>query len=119
MVDPSLFISESRKIVKMFSVVGLNESKISKYREEDNTMRFVQNIDIIKKNIKINSGKIEPNDNEKWYIFINPRLLLNKNDSYWMRIEYSKKYECPVTSLRVIECDYESPEYLVCCCINS
>lgn len=41
------------------------------------------------------------------------RLLLNKNMNYWLRIQYSKHYETPLTALRVIECDYESPEYLV------
>ena len=56
------------KIVKNFCVIGLSESNITKnkYRDEDNIpLRFVQNIDIIKKNMKINVDKVE-NENVKW-----------------------------------------------------
>jgi hypothetical protein len=28
-------------------------------------------------------------------------------------MEYTKKYENPITYMKLIECEYESPEYLV------
>jgi hypothetical protein len=54
------------KIIKNFCVIGLNENKITKYKDEDNIkFKFVQRIDIIRKNMKINVDKIE-NENVKW-----------------------------------------------------
>lgn len=54
------------KIIKNFCVIGLNETKITKYKDEDNIKtKFVQRIDIIRKNMKINVDKIE-NENVKW-----------------------------------------------------
>ena len=41
------------------------------------------------------------------------RLFLSKNTNHWLRIQYAKKYEDPITNMRVIECEYEGPEYLV------
>ncbi len=46
-------------------------------------------------------------------IMILLRLLVNKSTNHWMRIQYTRKYENPITYIKVIECDYESPEYLV------
>ena len=57
--------NEIQKLIKMFCVIGLEETKITKYREEDSQMKFVQDIDIVKKNMKINVERVE-NDNEKW-----------------------------------------------------
>jgi hypothetical protein len=59
--------NEVQKLIKTFCVVGIEETKITKYKEEDNNMRFVQDIDIIKKKMKINVERVE-NENEKWYI---------------------------------------------------
>ena len=58
------------KIVKNFFVIGLSETNNGKikYKDEDNTaLKFVQNIDIIKKNMMINVDKVG-NENVKWYI---------------------------------------------------
>ena len=58
------------KIVKNFFVIGLSETNNAKikYKDEDNTaLKFVQNIDIIKKNMMINVDKVG-NENVKWYI---------------------------------------------------
>ncbi len=41
------------------------------------------------------------------------RLMVNKSTCHWLRIEYTKKYESPVTFIKVVECEYESPNYLV------
>jgi hypothetical protein len=65
MVDSSLFQKDIRKILKTFCVVGLNESKITRYKEDDTIHRFVQNVDIIQKNMKVNLQKLEY-ENEKW-----------------------------------------------------
>ena len=96
------------KIIKMFCVVGLNENKITKYRDEENVqMKFVQCVDIIKKNMKINCEKIE-NENVKW-------LILNKKTNFWLRIGYSRKYDNPITFLKIIECniDPNNPNFLL------
>ena len=43
------------------------------------------------------------------------RLILSKKNNYWLRIGYSRKYDNPVTFLKVIECDFEpnNPNYLL------
>lgn len=55
--------SVNSRVVKLFCVVGLNENKITKYAEED--AKYVQKIDLIKKNIRVNIDKLEY-ENEKW-----------------------------------------------------
>ena len=55
---------ENGKLIKMFCVVGLDETKLTKYNE-DNSLRFIQKIDIIKKKMKIDYLKFE-NTDEKW-----------------------------------------------------
>lgn len=54
--------NEPRNIIKSFCAVGLNENTIKKY-DEDTNSRYVQNVDIVQKNI---SGNIEI-EGEKWY----------------------------------------------------
>jgi hypothetical protein len=46
-------------------------------------------------------------------------MCINKTLHYWIRVQYNKVYDSPVTSIRVIECDYESPEFLVITNINN
>lgn len=41
------------------------------------------------------------------------RLRICKNNSYWLTIKYSLRYNEPITGFNVIGCEYESPEYLV------
>lgn len=62
---------DSLKVVKKFAVIGLNETKLTKYTEQDQSkIRYVDNIDIVHKDMKIPVDKIEPNENEKWFIII-------------------------------------------------
>ena len=56
---------EIQKLIKMFCVIGLDETKITKYNAEEIYVRFVQDIDIIKKQMKISGQGVE-NENEKW-----------------------------------------------------
>ena len=56
---------ESQRIIKSFCVVGLNENKITKDLEEEENIKYISNIDIIQKNMRVNLEKIE-NENEKW-----------------------------------------------------
>lgn len=57
--------NEIRKLIKSFCVVGIDGAKITKYREEDNQTRFVQNVDVVRRKMKINVERVE-NENEKW-----------------------------------------------------
>ncbi len=61
-MEQSKYNSDSR-VIKNFCVVGLNENKITKYIEEEN--KYVQRMDIIKKNLRLNLDKVEY-ENEKW-----------------------------------------------------
>ena len=108
MVEMNERSSDNCKVIKMFCVVGLNENKLTKYKEEDNIqIKYLQNIDIVKKNIMINCDKIEK-DNTKW-------LILSKKNNQWLRIGYSKKYDNPITFLKIIECilDPYDADYLL------
>jgi hypothetical protein len=69
MVD-SLFSPTDKKIMQMFAIVGLKEGTVTKYDEKDNNLKYVQNIDIVKKSIGINIKTYEK-DNEKWSNFTN------------------------------------------------
>ncbi len=53
----------SERVIKSLCVVGLNENKITKYLEEE--CKYVQRMDIIKKNIRVNLEKLEY-ETEKW-----------------------------------------------------
>ena len=35
------------------------------------------------------------------------RLILSRKNNFWLRIGYSRKYDNPVTFLKVIECDLD------------
>jgi hypothetical protein len=54
-----------RKIIKLFCVVGLNENKLTRYKEDETPSKYVQNIDIIQKNLNTQEKKFEQ-PNEKW-----------------------------------------------------
>ena len=84
----SLSQNDTGKIIKSFCVVGLNESKLTKYNEVD-SHPFVQNIDILQKTLK--------------------------TTNCWLRIQYSTSYHEPITDFKIVECEYstESPDYLV------
>ena len=102
----SLSQNDTGKIIKSFCVVGLNESKLTKYNEVD-SHPFVQNIDILQKTLKVNMDKIEK-ENEKW-------IKIIKTTNCWLRIQYSTSYHEPITDFKIVECEYstESPDYLV------
>ena len=97
-------VEEKNKIIKSFFIIGLNESLIQKYEEEENPPRFTQDIDIFVKDLPHNYKP--QNDDEKW-------ILIIKEKNVWLRIKYSNNYNSPITDLQLIECDYESPEYLL------
>jgi hypothetical protein len=61
----SIFQNENGRVVKLFCAVGLNEQKLTKYIDEEENIKYVQNIDVLKKNMKLNLDKLEY-DNEKW-----------------------------------------------------
>lgn len=48
-----------------------------------------------------------------FYQIIIFRLRICKNNSYWLTIKYSLRYNEPITGFNVVGCEYESPEYLV------
>ena len=56
---------EISKLMKMFCVIGLDETKVTKYLEEENKVRFVQDLDIVKKKKTIDKETILK-ENEKW-----------------------------------------------------
>ena len=47
-------VDERNKIIKSFFVIGLNENLIQKYEEDSNPPRFVQDIDILIKDLPKN-----------------------------------------------------------------
>lgn len=59
----------SEKLLKSFIVCGFNEQNIIEYNPESNNSNvknFIQNIDIIEKDLGINLDKFEK-ENELWY----------------------------------------------------
>ena len=97
-------IEEKNKIIKSFYVIGLNESLIQKYDDNAKTPCFVQDMDILVKDLPHNYKPL--NEDEKW-------ILLIKEKNVWLRIKYNNNYVSPITELIMVECDYESPEYLL------
>ena len=97
-------IDERNKIIKSFFVIGLNENLIRKYEEDSNPPRFVQDIDILVKDLPKNYSP--ENQDEKY-------ILLNEKKHVWLRIKYSENYNSPITDLQIAACDFESNEYLL------
>ena len=98
-------IDERNKIIKSFFVIGLNESMIRKYEEEEeSSTRFVQDIDILVQDLP--KHYTSENSDEKY-------ILLNEKKHVWLRIKYSLNYHSPITDLQIAECDYESKEFLL------
>ena len=95
---------EKNKIIKSFLVIGLNEKLIQKYDESEKPPCFIQYVDILVKDLPHNY--ISPIKDEKW-------ILLIKEKNVWLRIKYTYEYNSPITDLLIIECKYESPEYLL------
>ena len=99
-------ISNKNKIIKSFSVIGLNESLIQKY-DDIEIPDFIENIDILVKQLPYHSEIYKPETgDEKWI-----RVLKDKN--IWLRIKYTKEYRNPITAFKAAECEYESPEFLL------
>ena len=95
---------EKNKIIKSFLVIGLNENLIQKYDENEKSLCFIQNADILIKDLPYN---YQPsNKDEKW-------ISLIKEKNAWLRLKYSNEYNCPITDLLIVDCDYESPEYIL------
>ena len=97
-------LDERNKIIKSFFVIGLNESLIRKYENDSNPSRFVQDMDILIKELP-NNFKSE-NKDEKY-------ILLNEKKHVWLRIQYTENYNSPITDLQIAACEYESKEYLL------
>ena len=97
-------VDERNKIIKSFFVIGLNENLIRKYEEDSNPPRFVQDIDILVKDLPKNYSP--ENQDEKY-------ILLNEKKHVWLRIKYSENYNSPITDLQIAACDFESNEYLL------
>lgn len=70
-------VEEKNKIIKSFFIIGLNESLIQKYEEEENPPRFTQDIDIFVKDLPHNYKP--QNDDEKWILVIKEKNVLVKN----------------------------------------
>ena len=103
-----MYQSINGKVINLFCVIGLNGNKITKYIEDDNSLiKYVKNIDIMKKKLSINCDKFE-NDNVKW-------LALSKKNNLWLRIGYSNKYENPITFVKLIECiqDHKNSDFIL------
>lgn len=92
------------RVIQSFFMGGLNEQKITKYRDEDNQLEFLQKIDIYKSQIAIKTSVFRPNKHEKWQ-------AINKNT--WLRMEYNLAYEKPITGLKIIDCEILNDQYLV------
>ena len=97
-------IEEKNKIIKSFFIIGLNESLIQKYEDNGETPMYIQYIDIFIKDLPYDYKP--PNNDEKW-------LLIIKENNVWLRIKYTYEYKSPITDFKVVDCDYESPEYLL------
>lgn len=59
--------SDNGRVIKLFCTVGLNEQKITRYVDDETGVKYVQKMDIIKKNMRVNLDKLEY-ENEKWYV---------------------------------------------------
>ena len=81
-----------------------NKKNQKNKKKEKNPPRFVQDIDIFVKALPRNF--ISENNDEKY-------ILLNEKNNVWMRLKYCDNYNSPITDLKIAECDYESPEYLL------
>jgi hypothetical protein len=58
-------MSEDGRVIKLFCVVGLNDNKLVKFFDDDLINRYVQKIDIVKKNMRVNLDKLDY-ESEKW-----------------------------------------------------
>ena len=87
-MDKILTKEENGKIINSFCVVGLDENKLTKYVEEKE-YPYIQNIDAVQ---ILNNTNFIPknNENEEW-------ILLNKSLNCYLRIQYSKYYNMPIT----------------------
>ena len=90
-----------KKIIKSFCVVGLDETKLQKYNEEDSKLSFIKDIDILVKKLPIEKNSyINKEKNQKWY-----RVMENKD--VWLRIQFSNTYYEPITDFKIVGCGYD------------
>ena len=99
----SSIIEEKNKIIKSFFIIGLKDTLIQKYDDNEN-IKFVQNVDIFIKDLPYNYKP--SNEEEKW-------KLLIKEKNVWLRIKYTYEYKTPITDFLLAECFYDSPEYIL------
>ena len=94
---------QKNKIIKSFSVVGLNEEQLHYYSEDDKSKNlYIQNIDILVKKLFTTKNVITRGE-EKWH-----RVL--KDSDTWFRIQYTSKYNTPITDFKIIGCKFDENE---------
>ena len=93
---------EKNKIIKSFFIIGLDEFLIQKYEDNEKSVKFIQEIDILIKDLP--SNYVPPNKDEKW---------MQIRNNAWLRMKYTNEYKSPITDFLIVSCDYESPEYLL------
>ena len=90
-----------KKIIKSFCVVGLDETKLQKYNEEDSKLRFIKDIDILVKKLPTDKNLyFSKNKEQKWY-----RVMKNKD--IWLRIQFSSSYYEPITDFKIFGCKFD------------
>jgi hypothetical protein len=97
-------LDDSKKIFSSFHIIGCDYSNLQKYIEEnkanDSSFQYIQNIDLLISDFCPNKSKIQKN-NEKW-------VKILKGSNTWLRIQYTKEYNSPITELSFIECNQDN-----------
>ena len=104
-MDSLLIKIEKGKIINSFCVVGLDENKLTKYVEEKE-YPYIQNIDAVQQTHGKDERSIKNSENEEW-------ILINKSMNCYLRIQYTNEYKDPITEFKIVECEYESTDYLL------
>ena len=95
----------TNKIINSFYLVGIEEVKIKKYKNDEKPLRFIEKMDILNTNLNIKNTRYDLS-NQKWLRILN-------TSHFWLRFQYSDNYENPITNIRIYECDYYSKDYLL------
>ena len=95
-------LDKKNKIIKSFCVVGLNEEQLHIYNDSEKSKKYIQNLDILVKKIQTTKNQLVRGD-EKWF-----RVM--KDSDTWFRIQYTQKYNNPITDFKMIGCKYDESE---------
>ena len=98
-------LDQKNKIIKSFSVIGLNPEQLNKFNDEEKSNIYIQNMDVLVKNIPTikNILTFGADKLEKWY-----RVM--KDSNTWLRVKYTKKYVNPITDFKIMGCKYDETE---------